>query len=127
MIKALLTGVLALLFMSAAAEGANWLYFIEDDKGDKFYIDIDSIQRVSPDTVRVSRKIEHKPSSKIVSLVGDVEMDCKLNRIRILKETANYKNGKSGTVKGHSNFKKVTTADIEEALLELVCSLKKRT
>ncbi|HDH06043.1 MAG TPA: hypothetical protein ENH01_10105 [Nitrospirae bacterium] len=75
--KALLINILALFLMSTITEGANWLYFIENERGDKFYIDMESIRHTSRDTIRVLKKVEPGNSSKISSLVSDIELDCK--------------------------------------------------
>ena len=123
--KALLINILALFLMSTITEGANWLYFIENERGDKFYIDMESIRHTSRDTIRVLKKVEPGNSSKISSLVSDIELDCKGSRIKFLKGTIYFKDGKTGTNRKNGKFQKVTAEDIEESLLELVCSLKK--
>ena len=115
------------LFLGSAVSGASdWLHFIDTEKGEKCYIDLESIKRVSADIVEVSRKIEPQHSSDVASLVSHLEMDCSRNRFRVLQEITHYKNGKTGTTAGSSTFRKVSSADFEESLMELVCSLKKR-
>ena len=123
--KVVLINILVLLFTSPLTEGANWLYFLENERGDKYYIDVDSIQYTSSHTVRVFRKVEPGDSSQISSLSSDIEMDCKGSRIKILEETSYLLNGKTKISRKNTTFQKVTAEDIEESLLELVCSLKK--
>ncbi|GBD95923.1 hypothetical protein BMS3Abin06_00803 [bacterium BMS3Abin06] len=123
--KTLLISILALFLLPTLTEGANWLYFIENERGDKFYIEMDSIRHTSHDTVRLLKKVEPGNSSKISSLVSDIELDCKGSRIKFLKETTYFKDGKTRTKRKNEKFQKVTAEDIEESLLELVCSLKK--
>jgi hypothetical protein len=123
--KVVLINILVLLFTSPLTEGANWLYFLENERGDKYYIDVDSIQYTSSHTVRVFRKVEPGDSSQISSLSSDIEMDCKGSRIKILEETSYLPNGKTKISRKNTTFQKVTAEDIEESLLELVCSLKK--
>lgn len=117
--------MLALFLLSTLTEGANWLYFIENERGDKFYIEMDSIRHTPHNTVRLLKKVEPGNSSEISSLVSDIELDCKGSRIKFLNETTYFKNGKTGTNRKNGKFQKVTAEDIEESLLELVCSLKK--
>jgi len=115
------------LFLGSAVSGSSdWLHFIDTEKGEKCYIDLDSINRVSDDIVEVIRKIEPQHASDVSSLVSHLEMDCTGKRFRVVKETTYYKNGKTGTSAGSSTFRKVSASDFEESLMELVCSLKKR-
>jgi hypothetical protein len=99
--------MLALFFLAGAgvSEAANWLYLIENGKGDKCYLDIDSIKRTSTDTMQVVRKIEPHKSEEVSSLVSQ--------------------NGESRTIKGKPQFQGAGPEDIEESLVEFVCSLKK--
>jgi len=115
-----------LLLGSRVSGASDWLHFIDTEKGEKCYIDLNSISRVSSDMVVVSRKIEPQHSSDVSSLVSHLEMDCSGKRFRAVKEITYYKNGKTGTSAASSTFRKISTADFEESLMELVCSLKKR-
>jgi len=124
--RVLLITACFLLLGSNVSNAFDWLHFIDTENGEKCYIDLDSIKRVSDDVVMVTRKIEPQHSSNISSLVSHLEMDCSANRLRILKEITHYKNGKTGAAAGNSTFRKVGSADFEESLMELVCSLKKR-
>jgi len=127
MIKRILLITACFLLLGSVASGASdWLHYIDTEKGEKCYIDLDSIKRVSADVVEVSRKIESKNSSAVSSLISHLEMDCSSNRLRVLKEITHYKNGKTGTAAGDSTFRHVSPEDFEESLMELVCSLKKR-
>jgi hypothetical protein len=127
MIKRIMLITTCFLLLGSIASGASdWLHFIDTEKGEKCYIDLDSIKRVSPTMVMVRRKVEPHNSSNISSLVSHLEMDCSGNRLRVLKEITHYKSGKTGTAAGNSTFRKVSSADFEESLMELVCSLKKR-
>ena len=123
--KTLLISILALFLFSTLTEGVNWLYFMENERGDKFYIEMDSIRHTSHNTVRILKKVEPGNSPEISSLVSDLELDCKGSRIKSLKEITYFKNGKTKIIRGNKKFQKVTAEDIEESLLELVCSLKK--
>lgn len=127
MIKRILLITACLLLLGSIASGASdWLHFIDNEKGEKCYIDLDSIKRVSPDMVEVISKVEPQNSSDVSSLVSHLKMDCSGSRLRVLKEITHYKNGKTGTAAGDSEFRNVSSADFEESLMELVCSLKKR-
>jgi hypothetical protein len=119
--------MLALFFLAGAglSEGTSWLYLIENGKGDKCYLDIDSIKRTSTDTMQVVRKIEPHKSEEVSSLVSHLEVDCKGSRIKLLREITNFTNGESRTIKGKPRFQSAGPEDIEESLVEFVCSLKK--
>jgi hypothetical protein len=117
--------VIALLLGPSLTEGAEWLYFIENKAGDKYYIDMDSLKRTSSHTVRLLQKIEPAHAPQISSLVSDIEIDCSGSRIKTLQETTYYRSGKTKTSRKDEDFRKITGTDIEESLLELVCSLKK--
>jgi len=110
---------------SGVSEGTNWMYLIENGKGDKCYIDIDSIKRTSPGMMQVVRKIESDKSQKVSSLVSYLEVDCEGSRIKSIKETTNFNDGEVTTVQGKNEFQPVESDDIEESLVEFVCSLKK--
>jgi hypothetical protein len=60
-------------------------------------------------------------------MISHLEMDCSGYRLRVLKEITHYKSGKTGTAPGKKAFRKVSPSDFEESLMELVCSLQKRT
>ena len=127
MIKRILLISACFLFMGSIVSGASdWLHFIDNEKGEKCYIDLDSIKRLSADTMKVRSKIEPKSSSNVSSMISHLEMDCSGYRLRVLKEITHYKSGKTGTAAGNNTFRKVSPADFEESMMELVCSLKKR-
>lgn len=124
--KTLLITVCFLMLGSIVSAASDWLYFIDNEEGEKCYIDLDSIKHIAPDTIIVTSKVEHRNSSDISSLVSHLEMDCSGYRLKVLKEITHYKNGKTGTATGDSAYRKISAADFEESLMELVCSLKKR-
>ena len=114
------------LFLSPAiSEGADWEYFMQDDSGDSYYMDLQSIQHTSVGTVRLQRKIEPKNPSVYASLVSDIEMDCKNNKLKVRKETSYGKSGESKITRENTDWQPVNPEGIDELLLELVCSLKK--
>ena len=115
----------AFFVASSVSEGADWLHFVDSMQGDRCYIDVDSIERTAPDTMRVIRKVEPEHSQDIDSLVSSLEMDCKGSRIKSIEETTYFKNGTTQTSRGNNQFRKINPDDLDEALLELVCSLKK--
>ncbi len=116
---------ICLILTPCVSQGADWLYYIQNSKGDKYYIDIDSIKRVSPDNVRVDRKIEPFASSTFSHVVSHVELDCKERRIKLLTKDTYYKNGEIRTTQGDDSWQQGKPEDMDESLLELVCSLKK--
>ncbi len=116
---------LAFLFVSTPSDAEDWLYFIENNEGDKFYIDVDSIQQLSPQQLRLKQKIEPWNSPDVLSLGSDLEIDCDGRRIRSLSDTTFFKDGKAITSNEKNQFRTVTVHDLEESLMELVCSLKK--
>lgn len=124
--RIVLTLICIMLLGSLASGASDWLYFIDNEKGEKWYIDLDSIKHIAPDTIIVMSKVEPRNSSDISSLVSHLEMDCGGYRLKVLKEITHYKNGKTGTAAGDSAYRKISAADFEESLMELVCSLKKR-
>jgi len=115
----------AFFVASSVSEGADWLHFVDSMQGDRCYIDVDSIERTAPDTMKVIRKVEPEHSQDIASLVSSLEMDCKGSRIKSIEETTYFKNGTTQTSRGNNQFRKINPDDLDEALLELVCSLKK--
>ncbi len=118
--------ILSLLLISPLmTEGADWLYFIEDGKGDKFYIDMDSIRQIKPHLFSLLKKVEPADSPDISYVVSSIVMDCEGGRLKLLKETVYLKNGKSRAGRIDREFRKITEEDIDESLMELVCSLKK--
>lgn len=116
---------LMLFGLSSVSEGTNWEYFMQNDKGDNYYIDLDSIKYSSSDIVRILKKIEPENSSAYSAMISEIEMDCKDKKIRLLKETLYSKTGEAQTVQKNEKWQSVNTEDIDELLLELVCSLKK--
>jgi hypothetical protein len=125
--KILLIAVLTLLPVSIVWGAPDWLHFIDTWKGEKCYIDLNSIEHTPDGMIAVRRKLEPPNSPDVSSLVSNLEMDCGNSRFRVVKEMTYYKNGRTGTVAGDSTFRNVSAADFEESLMELVCSLKKRT
>ena len=116
---------LIVILAPAASKGADWEYFMQDNKGDSHYIDLESIKQSPSGTAKIVRKVEHGSSSEYASRVSEIEMDCMTNKIRIIKETAFSKSGKSSAVKNDGKWRNVAPEDLDELLLELVCSLKK--
>lgn len=124
--KLFLSGIfVALLFLTAFAESADWLNYVEGKDGDMIYIDMDSIKRTSSNTIRILKKVEPAGSSGVASVLSEIEMDCKKSMIRYLKETTYLRNGESSTASKNKKFRKVTIEDDDEALMELVCSLER--
>jgi hypothetical protein len=114
-----------LLIYAIIAEGADWLNLIQNEKGENQYIDIDSIEKASDHTFRVVRKTEFNDPSSPDYIVSHLELDCEKNRVKLLEETSYDKNGAAKTTKGNGQYKDVGPDDIDESLMELVCSLKK--
>ncbi len=78
--KLFLSGIfIALLFFSVPSQSADWLHYVESNKGDTVYIDMESIKRTFSNTIRISKKIEPADSSKITLVVSKIEMNCKNN------------------------------------------------
>lgn len=117
--------IFCLSLTPVVAQGEDWLFFIQNNKGDKYYIDVDSIKRVSPVNVRVDRKIEPFASSTFFHVVSNIELDCKERRIKLLTKATFYKNGEIRTTQGDEIWQQGKSEDMDESLLELVCSLKK--
>ncbi len=114
-----------IMFLSAlVSEAADWEYFMENERGDKYYLDLDSIEPSSSGTVKMFQKIEPLASEKAAYLVSNIEMDCTEKRIRLLEETSYARTGESRVTRRNETWKNVKDDDIEELLLELVCSLK---
>ena len=124
--KQILIAIAMLIFITPSiSKGADWEYFMQDDSGDSYYMDLQSIQHTSTGTVRLQRKIESKNPSVYASLVSDIEMDCKNSKLKIRKETSYSKSGKSKISRENTEWQPVNPDGIDELLLELVCSLKK--
>lgn len=115
----------SLLFLTGRAESADWLNYVEGKGGEMVYVDMESIRSTSENTIKVLKKIEPAEGSAIVSILSEIEIDCKNSMIRYLKETTNFKNGKSRSVLKSEWFQNVTIEDDDESLMELVCSLKR--
>lgn len=107
------------------SEGADWLFFIQNSEGDKYYVDTESITHVSDDVIRVSRKVEMKDTTAISAVVSDMEIDCREAKIRSLRETTHYKGGKTVEREADGLFTPAASDDIADLLTELVCSLKR--
>ncbi len=120
-----ITSLLLLLLTPLTSEGADWEYLLQDDRGDSHYIDLESIKQTASGTSRIVRKVESKGTSSYNSLVTEIEINCKENKIRVLKETRLNKKGKNRTTKKNGEWITVNPEDRDEFLLELVCSLKK--
>jgi hypothetical protein len=114
-----------LFLISSAAEGSEWMYFMQNNEGDNYYVDLESIKHSASDTVRLQKKTEPANPSEYVYLVSDVELDCKGGRIRVLKETAYEKNGKDAIAEKNSAWQNAGADNIDELLMEFICSLKK--
>ncbi len=114
-----------MLFTPLISEGVDWEYLLQDNRGDSHYIDLESIKQTASGTTQITRKIEPKETSSHTSLVTKIEINCKENKIRTLQETAFIKNGKNRTNEEIGKWKNVNSEDLDEFLLELVCSLKK--
>jgi hypothetical protein len=124
--KQILIAMIIFIFLNPSiSKGADWEYFMQDDSGDSYYMDLQSIQHTSTGTVRLQRKIEPKNPSVYASLVSDIEMDCKNGKLKIRKETSYSKSGKSKISRENTEWQSVNPEGIDELLLELVCSLKK--
>lgn len=121
----LIITALILLLLPAISSGTDWEYFIQDNKGDSHYIDLDSIEHTSSGTARILKKVEATGHSQYTSLVSNIEMDCRNRKIRTLKETALTKDGKSRRTRKDRKWQDVHSDDINELLFELVCSLRK--
>jgi len=115
-----------LLLITSSAYCTNWLYFIESSKGDKHYIDMDSLKRSSENIVSVKRKIESGDSSDPAYVISDMELDCAKVRIRTLSEKSYGPDGSTTSVESKSEWKDLNPEGIDESLYELACSLKKK-
>lgn len=115
-----------MLLWPIVSSASDWLYFIDNEKGEKCYIDLESIKHTSPGTLVVASKVEPKSPSDISSRIRHLEMDCSRSRLKVIKEITHFKNGKTGTAAGDKTYRNINSADFEESLMELVCSLKKR-
>ena len=115
-----------MLLWPIVSGASDWLYFIDNEKGEKCYIDLESIKHTSPGTLVVASKVEPQSPSDISSRISHLEMDCSSNRLRVVKKITHFKNGKTGTAAGDKTYRNINSADFEESLMELVCSLKKR-
>jgi hypothetical protein len=113
------------LLICSISEGVDWEYFMQSNKGDNYYFDLDSIKYTSSDTVRLLRKVELKASSDLSYLIDDIEMDCEGKKIRFLKKTSYNIRGEGRTIQANNEWQDVRAEDMDELLLELVCSLKK--
>lgn len=116
--------LLGLLGLSAISEGADWVYFIQNINGDKYYIDVESIQRVTPEIVRVSRKIE-PAASEYSHTVSSMELDCSNRKVRLIQTVSYMKNGEVRTTADEGKWLEIRSDDMEDTLLELACSLKR--
>ena len=98
---------------------------MENNKGDNYYVDLDSIKYTSADIVRMLQKVEPKDSSRYAYMISQQEINCKEKKIRMLKVTSYDKKGKGRISQKNDKWQDVRPEDIDELLLELVCSLKK--
>ncbi len=109
----------------SAAEGTSWEYFMQNSRGDNYYVDLDTIEHSSSDTVRIAKKVIPKQPSHFSSLVSSLDLDCKEKGIKVLKETVTNNDGNVQTFDGTERQLSVHTEDVDELLLEFICSLKR--
>jgi hypothetical protein len=114
-----------LLAIVSGAEGTRWEYFMQNSRGDNYYVDLDTIEQSSPDTFRISKKLVPKQPSKYSSLVSSIDLNCQEKGIRLLQETVTYENGEVRTFVRNEKWHSVHSDDTDELLLEFICSLKK--
>jgi hypothetical protein len=113
-IKTFISGIfIAMLFFSVPAESEDWLNYVEIEGGGQVYVDMESIESTSGNTMRVVKKVEPSGTTAIASVVSVVEMDCEKNMIRYLKETTYYKGGKTSSSSKNEEFRKVTVEDVD--------------
>jgi len=120
-----ITAVLLLFLSPSISRGADWEHLMRDNKGDSYFIDLESIRQTSSGTTRLLRKVEPGDTSKYSSIVSEMEIDCKENRTRVLKETRLSDKGVSSSVIRDDKWQNVRPEDMNELLLEIVCSLRK--
>ena len=106
--------VLCLVLMPVTAGAVDWLHFMEAGNGDVVYIDIESIKYTSEHTAEVTTKTESKVGD--VNRISTVELDCKINQLKVIKGADSAKDKK---------WHAVDPDGMDELLLEFVCSLKK--
>jgi len=114
-----------LIAIVSGAEGISWEYFMQNSRGDNYYVDFDTIQHSSSDTFRISKKVVPEQPANYSSLVSSIELDCKEKGIRVLQETVTYNSGDIETFDRNEKWHSVHTEDEDDLLLEFICSLKK--
>ncbi len=123
--RLIVIAMMMLFIVPSISESADWEYFMEDDKGDSYYMDLQSISHTSRGTVMLQKKVEPKKPSAYESIVSEIEMDCKNSKQKIRKKTSYNKNGESKLLRKNTEWQPVNPEGIDELLMELVCSLKK--
>ena len=106
--------VLSMFLTAMPANAADWMHFMEKGNGDIIYIDMESIKFTSEHIAEVATSVESKETGE--ASVSKAGLDCKNNRLRILKTSDGSKDDK---------WREVDPAGMDELLLEFVCSLKK--
>jgi hypothetical protein len=104
---------------------ATWLHLVEGSGGENIYLDLDSVRQTAPGIIEVQRKIEQDSTSDILTRLSDIEVNCEKKGIRLLGEIVYDKTGAHRSVQVDSTFHAVAPDDMNETLLEFVCSLKK--
>ena len=120
-----ITALLLLLLSPSMSRGADWEHLMRDNKGDSYFIDLESIRQTPSGTTRLLRKVEPGDTSKHSRIVSEMEIDCKEKRTRVLKETRLSDKGVSSSVNMDEKWQDVLPEDMNELLLEIVCSLRK--
>jgi hypothetical protein len=123
--KIVFISALIFILFPPLSEGADWLHFIQNKGGENRYIDIETIKQTSPHTFEAVQKVEPHNSPDTAYILSRLEVDCSGRRIRVLEETVYTAQGEARKTGGHGEFKEVRANDVEESLLELLCSLKK--
>ena len=124
--QALFITAFLLLFLSPSiSRGADWEHLMRDNKGDSYFIDLESIRQTSSGTTRLLRKVEPGDTSKYSSIITEMEIDCKGKRTRALKESYYSDKGVSSSGNTDEKWQDVRPEDMNELLLEIVCSLRK--
>lgn len=116
-------------FVTAIAEGADWVLITSSDSGDKIYIDEESIKHNSSNAIKVWEK--HVPegstfekpfnAKKVTQLLIYREYDCDQGRKRQLQLNYSFEDGSKQEYQSPDEWSYVIPDSVAEAIIKYIC------
>ncbi len=114
--------VIAIISCSVSAHGARWELYFQNQLGNRFYIDAESVHRTPEGTILVWRKITSPDDAKKeITMEILYEIDCSRRRLRTLQGTV-YGDGIK--IMEKTDWEYFTPDDLSNALFKAICDGK---